>query len=194
MNGIQVKDKRQTGFGNFLLGLIQIILNPAQGWLDADRDGCYFRQLLVKGLFPFLILVSLSALMGVVYRIMPLTEAIIKGVLDLSGYFVSVYICEYFLEWAMNKWVQPKKNNSNNRMTFVLYTIGAMAFITLLNNIFPVDLALLSFLPLYILYIIWWGKDYMGVPQERNTQYMAVTICTLFLPPYILSYCLSILL
>lgn len=186
---------RPAGIGRFLVGLVQVILNPRQGWLDADKDNYSPRDLLVNGFCPFLAVVALSSLLNALYRsAITLPQAIIEGCIDFTGYFVSVYICNYLLQWCLKKWVSPKKDNENKRTTFVIYSIASMSFITLLNNIFPVDLAILSFLPLYVIYIIWSGRVYMGIPDDRRPQFVACSLGALFFPPYILCYCLSMFL
>lgn len=188
-----IRKMQSAGLGKFLLGLLQIILNPWQGWHDAGKDYYNSHNLLVRGLVPFLIVVALSSLAEAVYYMaVGYMEAVIAGIIDFTGYFVSVFICNYLFTSALKKWVFPRRIDANDIMTLVIYSVASMALMTLLNNIFPADLALLSFLPLYVIYILWCARDYMDTPDDRRPHYLAVAMFTVFLPPYILSYCLSL--
>ena len=188
------RELRKARTGNFFLGLVQIILNPRQGWTDAEKDRYSYRELLLTGFIPLLIIVGVAPLTSAYFKLsMTYTEAIISGVIDFSGYFVSVYLCAYLLEWGLEKWVGPKKASQNSLMTFIIYTISVMAFITLLTDVLPVDLSLWSFLPLYVIYIIWCGGRFLGIPSDRKPQFLAVGLLGLFCPPYIILYCLSFL-
>lgn len=187
-----INELPKAGTGRFLLGLLQVILNPRQAWFDAQLDGYSAKSLLTAGFVPFLAVVALTSLAEAFYYAeVGIIESIVAGVLDFTGYFVSIFICNYLLNWALKKFVFPLRYNENNSLTFVIYTVASMALMTLLNNVFPADLALLSFLPLYVIYIIWSGVDYMYIPDDRKPHFLFTAILTLFAPPYILSYCLS---
>lgn len=184
-----------AGLGSYLLGQVQIILNPAQGWMDSERVNHNARSLFVAGLCPFLGITALSAFIGAFVResITPL-DALLKAAVDFTGYFVSVFICRFLFTQAIERFVDATKMSEARVLTLVVYVVGSMATITLLDNIFPFDLAILSFLPLYIIYIIWCARYYMGIVAESNVHYMLTAILTLFVPPYILSYLLSVFL
>lgn len=183
-----------AGFGTYLLGQVQIILNPAQGWMDAERLNHNARSLLVAGLCPWLGITALTALTGAFVRqSITLTDALLKGAVDFTGYFVSVFLCRFLLTELIDRYVESKKLSEARVLTLTVYVVGAMATITMLNNLFPFDLALLSFLPLYIIYIIWSARYYMGIPPESNLRFMLVSLAALFAPPYLLSYILSII-
>ena len=185
---------RSAGLGRYFLGLIQVILNPRQGWTDAEKDNYNVNGLIFKGFLPFLIVVALSPLVSAYFKLaLSFREAIIEGIVYFSGYFVSIYLCSYLLSWCMTRWVEPKRQDPNAVMTLVLYSISTMALITLLTNLLPVDLSLWNFLPLYVIYMIWRGEHYMRVPFERRPQYLACGVGALFFPPYILIYCLSMI-
>lgn len=193
MNQTDVKS-RPAGIGQYLLGLVQVILNPRQGWLDAEKDNYSAKELIVKGVLPFLIIVALSPLVSAYFKLsMSYHDAIIEGVIQFSGYFVSIYLCNFVFSWALGRWIQPRRQDPNAVMTYVLYTVSAMAFITLLTNILPVDLSLWSFLPLYVVYIIWRGEQYMRIPYDRKPQFLACGVLCIFVPPYVLTYCLSLI-
>lgn len=186
---------QKANTGNFLVGLIQVILNPRQGWLDAGENRYSPRDLVIKGLLPFLGIVALSALADAFYYYaISVVEAIVQGIIDFTGYFVSLFICHYFFLWAYNRWVGQGRFDNDNVATFIIYNIAAMALMTLLNNLLPGDLALLSFLPLYSIYIIWSGREFLKVPETKNPHFLAVSLLAVFLPPYVLSYCLSLFL
>lgn len=190
--------KSQTGgagIGRFLLGLLQILLYPRRGWEDAGKDNYEGKDLLARGLVPLLIVVALSSLCGFFYYgSVSLFDSLAQGILDFTGYFVSVYICEYLLSWGLKRWVFPMRWSQNKITTFVVYSVASMAVMTFLNNAFPADLALLSFLPLYVIYILWGGVEYMSVPEGRKAHFLAVSLGTVFMPPYLLSYCMSLFL
>lgn len=190
-----LRNTRKGGLGDFLLGLVQIILYPRRGWEDASDDRYNAHDLLLFGLLPYLGVVSLTSLCDAFfYSSVTIVQAVIKGVIDFTGYFISIYICEFILSWGLKNKVHPMGFSQNSNMTLVIYSVATMATMTLLDNIFPADLALFSFLPLYVIYILWGSADFMLVPEGRKPYYLGVVLISVFLPPYILSYCLSLFL
>lgn len=176
----------------YLKDLVQIILNPHQGWQDAEKDDYDPKSLLISGLSPFLIVVALTSLLSAIYRAtISVSGALITGITDFTGYFVGVFVSNALLNYSFNRWFTPGNVDDSRIMTFVVYCIGSMALITMIKNIFPVDLALLSFLPLYVVYIMWGAVDYLGISNDRKGYFILTCIILLFIPPYFLSYLLD---
>lgn len=183
---------RKKSFFPFLKGLIQVILNPRQGWLDAYGVKADPKSLLVSGLVPFLSIVALTSLLSVFYRSSEtLTHCVLEGVVDFTAYFVSVFITWSLLLFAFRRWNVKWRCDEGIVMTFVVYTIGSMAVITFLQNVMPVELALLSFLPFYVIYIMFGAMDYLGIRSEDKDKFIVITILCLFIPPYIMTYLLG---
>jgi hypothetical protein len=75
----------------------------------------------------------------------------------------------------------------------VLYCISVIALIFLLGNIIKVRLALIQFLPFYVIFIIWKGGAFIGVPERSVGPFMLMASASVLGAVYGLSFLFHIL-
>lgn len=76
-------------------------------------------------------------------------------------------------------------------LNMIMYCITFLGTITLISNVVKVRVALLEFLPFYVVFIIWKGCRYIEVPQRNAGLFMIIASGCIIGLPYLLSFLLN---
>lgn len=178
----------------FIKHLIELVLSPNQGWADLSDDIPDSRYVEIHGLFPWLGIVALSSVFGLLYNTVDgftgfISTAIITLGMYFLGYYVAVlsmscfaenYIDSTSADFALNGPVYEARIK-----ILVAYCVGILALFKLIENCLPSHLTLLHFLPFYVGIVVWKGMNFMQVKKEYYAQYLLVSIISIIAPPYI---------
>lgn len=183
---------RKMFFFYYIRDMIQLILSPVKGWEDISFDGYDSRDLLVKGFIPLIAVTSLSVFMKLIYvadasAVVLLQQAIICFLKYFASYFLANFVFTLYLPLYVDGDFSLKKC-----CTFIIYGLSLLAFVNLLQNCVPVDLAVLYIMPIYALYILWRGIRYLSVSFNGVGYFLIMTICAVIFPPYLLQYLFNI--
>lgn len=174
--------------------MIQLILAPKKGWEDVSGDGFDSRVLLTRGLIPFIAIVALSVFAKYFY----VADASFVGLLQQSivcflkffaAYFLASFVFTLYLPTMIDGEISLKKCH-----TYIIYGVGLLALVNFVENIVPVELAIMFLMPVYVLYILWRSLRYMSVSFDGVPRYMVMTLCAIILPPYIIQYLFNLIL
>ena len=72
--------------------------------------------------------------------------------------------------------------------TFIIYNLSLLAIIQIIENVLPISLSLVQFLPLFILVVIWAGHTYVCVRPQSMLMFMVFAVLTILVPPYAIFY------
>lgn len=177
----------------FFKNLFQLILHPAHGWEDVDRERADARSSALYGLFPLIILAGLTVFLDPVYHsgtdwIRMVMEFVATVTMYFPAYFLGTFVLILFLGPML---YEPL--DENRCRTFALYTIGLEALVTILMNCFPFIYAILYFLPVYIAIIQWKGLDYMRVRADMAGRFMMLAVLGVMMPPYLIYFIFSLI-
>ena len=96
--------------------------------------------------------------------------------------------------FALSLFAEPtleKRYDELRSQTFVLYTLGLVALISLIINVLPITSVMLFFLPFYVALIQWKGVGYMEVKPDKVGIFMILAILGVLMPPYIFYFLFS---
>lgn len=175
----------------YLKHLFQLILSPGNGWEDIDKADIPPRDIAVKGYYPLIALTSVSVFMQAAYHHEEFIVLFMRMIMSFLVYFVSYF----FGVFALSLFVEPtleKRYNETRSSTFVLYTLGLLALISLIINVLPVTKEMLFFLPFYVALIQWKGCRYMEVRKDRTGLFMIIAILGVLMPLYIFYFLFSL--
>lgn len=179
--------------GHYLKYLLQLILSPGNGWEDVEIADDNPRKLAFSGYYPLIILTALSVFMQGVYHHISFVPLLIRMLITLlvyfAAYFFGVFVLSLFADSSLEHGYDEHKSQ-----TFVIYSLGLLALITLIINILPVTKEMLFFLPLYAALVQWKGIKYMGVKEGKTGSFMIVAIFGILVPPFLFFKLFSILL
>lgn len=172
---------------HFLKYLFQLIISPTPGWEDISHDGCNAKRLAVRGLYPLLGIMAMSAFIAYIYNCELSFSALLQNaVITFVEYFITYFIAIFLFSLYISKFIDGEQNEKRN-MTFITYNIAILALIRIIDNCMPVELSLIQFLPIYVAIVMWKGMKYMAVNKNKVGQFMLLSILSIILPPYLLS-------
>lgn len=76
-------------------------------------------------------------------------------------------------------------------LNMTMYCITFLGMVTLISNVVKVRVALLEFLPFYVVFIIWRGCRYLEVPMRTAGLFMILAAACILGLPYLLSFLLN---
>lgn len=174
----------------FLRQILQLVLRPANGWEDVSSDlgaepGVVSR--IYRGDFiPLIGVCSASSLVRVLYGT-DFLGALAQGLVT----FVALFLSYYIACWVLASWMPRLASNdgdSGRYQVMVMYTLSVIALAGLLVNIVKVRLAILDFLPLYTIFVLWKGCRFAGVGPEKEGLFMLLSTACILGSYYILSF------
>lgn len=187
----------------FLGNIIQLIFSPQQGWEDLEEndyrsDGrrveIDIRNLYTRCFLPLITFCSLTSLIGIIYDGGPdFLRALQIAIIEFFSLFLSYHLAVYIFSWVMPLIVTKEQSDQRRDAIMVLYCISIIALIFMLSNVIKVNIALLHFLPFYVLFIIWKGANFTGVPQQNIGPFMLMATASVLGSVYGLNYLFNIL-
>lgn len=188
--------------GQFLKLLFQIILNPAKGWEDVE-DALVDRRLnvrsaYIRGFLPLITVASLAAFFRLVYAGGPdALSALSRAIIDFVSLFLSYHLSIYVISSVMPRFLDPgdaEIGRDQRRLALTsMMSIAFVALVVLVSNIIKVRVAILDFVPLYAVFIIWKGCGFLGVSRRQEGLYMIVASAAILGSVYIMTLFFSTL-
>lgn len=181
-------------FWIYLRDMVQLIMSPTNGWEDISYDDFDLKKLVTVGFIPWIIIVSLAAIVRTILSTSPDIFLMVKEILVIFiKYFVTYFVAGFAFSVYMPSFSNGHCRESLNNI-FIAFSLGLLAVMDLLKECLPIDLAILNFLPLYILLIMWRGGRFVKYAEGHAFGYMVLCFCSVVLPPYLLQLLLNIIL
>lgn len=181
-------------FWIFLRDSLQLIISPKNGWEDIAYDDSDVQRLITGGFIPWLVIASLVSLLGLYYTqsfsVLSVLHSLISTFLVFFiGYYISVALFSFYMPSLTHGDSIESHNN-----TFLLYNVALLATIGIIRDALPIDLAMLNFFPLYVLYIMWRGARYLKVSRLEQGRFILLSLIGVIVPPYLLQVLFSLIL
>ena len=179
----------------FLKLLFQLILNPAKGWEDVE-DALIDRRLnvraaYIRGFMPLIVCASLAAFIRMLYPGGPdFLSALSRAIIDFVALFLSYHLSIYVISSMMPRFFDPADADlARDQRRLALTSMMALAFVSLVilvSNAIKVRIAILDFVPLYAIFIIWKGCGFLGISHRQEGLYMIVSSAAILGSVYLL--------
>lgn len=171
--------------------MLQILMAPTRGWEDVGADSADARIALRSGLLPLVALASITVGVGAFYELHPSAVAlIIKAIVVFARYMIAYFCGVALLTYALPKLATDGAFDRNRTELFCVYCTAIMASIGILQNLLPMELTLLQFLPIYVVVVICLGRTFLNVDESNIFRFAAFSIAGLILPVYIIDWLL----
>lgn len=170
--------------------MLQLLISPARGWEDISAAGVAPGRLTRAGFYPLLAIAVISCLVKLIYKNDPaytFIPALIAAVITFTKYFVTLFLASYAFSIFMPS-IAGSANTHFKNLTCITYCLGILVLINILSNLLPIDLVIVAMLPLYVIFVVFKAARYLDVEDEREGQFMILSILTLIAPPYIISF------
>lgn len=177
----------------YLRDMMQLILSPSKGWEDIALDNYDAKKLLKSGLIPLILISSIGVWINVFLDVessvwvafQQMTVCFIKY---LATFYLANFVFTLYLPICIDG-----ELSLQNCQTFICYGVGLLAFINLIQNIVPVEIALLYILPVYVLYILWRGLHYMNIGFHGVGTFILMIFFAILMPAYLIQYLFNLI-
>lgn len=172
---------------NYLKLMLQLILAPSKGWDDVAASVPDSRRLLVGGLVPLCVLTGMSVGLSALWEYHPhVATIIIRGVVEFAVYMLTYFIAQALLAALLPRITEDGLIDRERIAVFSALCVGQMAIIGLLENLLPAEIALLQFLPLFVVIVIYRARAFLGVDPTKSGLMLAFGVVSVILPVYII--------
>lgn len=182
------KEQKPGKKGNVLLALVEIMINPTQGWKKFRRRKYSLEQVANATFYPFTGLAALSCFMRMVYDGM---QTVASTLIAALGIFMSFFFGN-FVSQAFMKVLLPKDCRYvadtifMKQMTMLMLT--TLAFFFTLNSLLPMLNPILVFLPIWTVYVITKGVRFLQPPQEKRMTVATIVCVCIIGSPMLISW------
>lgn len=177
---------------HFLKLMLQILMAPSRGWEDVGADTVSARQVFRSGLLPLVGVSALTVFFGALYQLHPSAGALIVKSIAVFARYVIAYFCGVaILTYTLPRLAIDGLVDRNRVELFCAYCTGMMAAIGILQNLLPMELTLLQFLPIYVVVVICIGRTFLDVDERHIFRFAALAIIGLILPVYLVDRLLA---
>lgn len=189
----------------FLGNIIQLIISPASGWEDIAADDrrtdgrrglTDIRKVYLGSFLPLIAVCAATYFLRMLYTGGPdFLQALQQTIIQFFSLFLSYHIAIYVFSLALPRLMSIDEQPDPRRSALlIMHCISVIALVFLLGNLIKVNVALIQFLPIYVIFIIWKGATYMGVPDRNLGLYMIMASATILGAVYGLSLLFNVLL
>lgn len=170
------------------------MLRPANGWEDVDADlGASPEEasrVYRSAFLPLIGVCSASSLVRIFYGV-DFLGALALGLVNFVSLFLSYYIACWVLAAWMPRLAGDNDGDTRRYQLLVMYTLAIVALVCLLVNVVKIKIAILSFLPLYTVFVLWKGCRFAGVRPENEGLFMLMSTACILGSFYGLSFLFS---
>lgn len=178
----------------YLRDMVQLVMSPVHGWEDISYDNPDLRRLMTKGWLVWLLVASCTVVLRPAYMgNFEWFDAMARFLATFIKFFVTFYIGGFMFSAFMGVITQGAGVERLNN-TLIVFSVGLLIMIDVIKNCLPVDISMINFFPLYVLYIMWRGERFVKVAAGRQLQYVALSFVSVILPPYLIQMMLNLLL
>lgn len=186
-------EPQENGSPRPLLLLMRVIATPLEGWKALKRAHVPPERMASSCFYPLLALTAASCFANFIYDPYAeltgtLTEAVVEFVKFFLGYFAVLWACKMLPEEIRYRMEMPFGRN------FVMVAMSSLVIWSVLLQWLPMAAPVLSFLPLYTVYMIFKGVKFLRIPENRLTLTASVLSVMTIVAPYIIGILFNLLL
>lgn len=120
--------------------------------------------------------------------------ALQMAIITFVSLFLSTQFARYVFQTYMPRLLSEATVEKRGRwMSMIMYCVTFLGIITLVSNVVKVRIALIEFLPLYVVFILWKGWRYAGVEERNIGLFMIMATASILGSAYLVSFLLNAL-
>lgn len=178
---------------NFLKYLILLIISPAKGWEDIAESDVTPRMAYGRGLLPLTAVGGLSAFAPLIYGKSTTWQCITDALVIIGSYFITYFIAIFVYQTFAGRWVQERKADIKRFSLFISYNLAILLVCVMLRNVIPVENALINFLPVFDILIMWKGAQFIYADEDYVGHLMLLSIVSIMVPPLAIDWLLNLI-
>ena len=174
---------------------MQLLLSPVHAWKEIDRGDTPFEQTLSRGLYPFMAIMLLTVFVRPLYGLVSFDLIMLLQValVQFIAIFVALYVGRYVMAYYLPKYNTTGENDPIAVDNVAAYGTGILVLLQIIQNLLPIELAVMQMLPVLAAVPIWKSDKYLDVMPTGETAFMFMTVAALILPVIIINILLMFL-
>lgn len=177
---------------HYLKLMLQLLMSPLRGWEDVAECADTSRRTLLYGLLPLAGFAAISCFLGAFYQIHPTFAALLRdAVIEFIKYVVAYFVGVAVLSNILPRLTVSGKVNRERVELMCAYGVGIMSLIGLLSNLFPMEIVLFQFLPIYVVIVLCLGRKFVDVAEQNMLLFAGVSVLGLIVPVYLIERLLA---
>ncbi len=177
---------------SYLKFMLQLVLAPSKGWVDVAKAEPDARRMLVWGLLPVSLLTACSVGVSAFWEThFTVGHLILSGVITFAIYMLTYFIAQALLTSLLPRITSDGLIDRERVQLFSQLCVGMMAVIGMIENLLPAEVAILQFLPLFVVVVMYRARGFLGVDPSKTGLMIAFGIVAVILPVFILGAILS---
>lgn len=177
----------------YLKNLLQLVLLPFRGWEDVSASMSDPELLLRKGYYPLLGFAALTEFVRMFYHGHGGFLTVLELAIALFGsFFVAFFLAKVILNHYLTPYIDGEVNQTKVA-TFIIYGLGLLLMIEIIDNLLPTSLTLIKFLPLFVALILYNGSGYLSVKQGCELRFLLVVTLGVIAVPLAIFYLLELI-
>lgn len=162
-------DDNRLNRGNIFSLLFKILSTPVEGWKELKRRR-YLPEEIASGMFyPSIAVASLSEFASMIFTTVGLSECLMEALITFIAFFFG-----YFTVMLIGGVILPKLSREIIKTAigkeFVMVNISTLALFYAAMRLLPMIDAVLVFLPIWTIYLIYKGVRILRIPEEVETR------------------------
>jgi len=109
------------------------------------------------------------------------------AIITFVEYFVTYFLASFLFSIFLGKVIDGELNEKKYH-TFAIYNISLLALITIIENCLPTELSIVQFLPVFTIVVMWMGKRYLAVKEEKSFTFIFLASVAILVMPYLLGF------
>lgn len=171
-----------------IITVLRLIIAPKSTW-----NTIFKRQepinLVERNLFyPLIGILAASSFMIIAYEDISLSAIIREAIINFITYFIGYIICAFCLSLLLPKIQEENKSASDQKIkTLILYNMSFVVIINIIQNMLPAEMILLSFLPLYMLFMLSNCTEIFSIKKDLTPYFTFGAFIIIFIIPLLLN-------
>ena len=149
------------------------------------------------GFLPFIAVCACSAFIKMLYNdSLGFLGALQMAIITFVSLFLAAQSARYAFQIYLPRMVDGAMATDYPRgraMMLIMYCLTFLGLITFVSNAVKVRIALIEFLPLYVVFIIWKGWRFVGVREKDLGLFMLLSTVSILGSAYLVSFLLNAL-
>ena len=161
-----------------------LLFAPEKAWKELSENSIKQRYLLPLLVYPLLLLAAASTYIKYEYGYISLPEATKESILTLIKFWACITTTRIVINALSHKYYQLSCDTREIHL-FTGYTFTVTMLAAIVSNLLPCPFSFVEFAPMYMIWVIYKGKEFLHVAEEDTLNFVVTTSALLLGLPYI---------
>lgn len=186
--------EKTTCKSSSLMLMFKILFNPIEGWKSLRRSHLTQEEVQRGCFYPLAALLAVSRFADMFYNpAVKLDDCIMSAVSSFISFFFGYFCILIIIRILMPSDISGIFDKHFGKI-YILMSLSSLCLFYTVTALLPMLWAVLIFLPLWTVYIIFRGSKFLKFPESRHIRYVTILCILIIGSPLALSWVMEIIL